>query len=83
MEKILMEGLPENVPIAATVQNLVKMASLMDGNPVPSAIFAKIPRFLCNLHYFCTSLKPENAILRSLRRIFRIGPLKPNSLSLV
>lgn len=68
--------------LAATVQNLVKMASLMDGNPVPSAIFAKIPRFLCNLHYFFTSLKPENAILRIFARIYRIGPLNPNPLSL-
>ncbi len=50
--------------LAATVQNLVKMASLMDGNPLPSAVFAVISRSFRNLCHFFGLLRPEHGSLR-------------------
>ena len=49
--------------LAATVQNLVKMASLMDGNPLPSAVFAVISRSFRNLCHFFGLLRPEHGSL--------------------
>ena len=66
--------------LAATVQNLVKMASLMDENPLPSAIFAKISRFLCNLRNLSGLFRLENAILWIIGQIYRTRPHNPNPL---
>ena len=60
--------------LAATVQNLVKMASLMDGNPLPSAVFAVISRSFLNLRHFFGFLRTENAILRIIGRIYPNDP---------
>lgn len=60
--------------LVATVQNLVKMASLMEQNPIPSAF----SRYFRNLYLVFRSLKPGNAISHPTGQIYRIRSLQFN-----